>query len=145
MPEKDYSQTPLVKKLGIKSGARVLLVNAPRNFLSSLEPLPDGVEFAADSASGLDVIVLFVTSEVELWEHFVPLARRLLADGGIWVAWPKKSAKTQTNLTFDAVQTHGLENGLVDNKICAIDEPWTSMRFVIRLKDREKRSRNRES
>lgn len=140
MPEKDYSKTPLAKKLGIKTAARVLLVNAPPKFQASLAPLPDGVEFAADSASGLDVIVLFVTSEVELWEHFVPLSRRLAAAGGIWVAWPKKSAKLPTNLTFDAVQTHGLENGLVDNKICAIDETWTSMRFVIRLKDRDKRS-----
>src|SRR5260221_4882604 len=87
----DYSGTPLVKKLGIKSGARVLLVNAPPHFESSLVPIPPDVTFVMDSSSALDVIVLFVTGAEELQRQFVPLSRRLVPSGGLWVAWPKKS------------------------------------------------------
>ena len=126
---KDYSATPLPKKLGIKEGSRVALKRAPDGFADELgaEPRLRG-EF--------DVAVLFATRQGELRRAFTPLARRLAPAGGLWVAWPKKSSGVATDLTFDSVQRTGLDAGLVDNKSCAIDDTWQAIRFVIRLRDR---------
>ena len=133
----DYSGTPLAKKLGIKAGSRVLLVNAPSNFVDTLAPLPENVTFVTDeTAIDVDVIVLFVDREIELQDRFPELAKRLVPAGGLWVAYPKKAAKVPTDLAFENVQRIGLDTGLVDNKGCAIDEVWTGLRFVIRVKDR---------
>ncbi len=131
-----YSGTPLAKKLGIKAGSRVLLVNAPPNFVDELAPLPENVVFVADADSAVDVIVLFVEREIELRDRFSELAKRLVPSGGLWVAYPKKAAKVLTDLGENNVRDIGLEAGLVDNKVCAIDEIWTGLRFVIRVKDR---------
>ncbi len=131
-----YSGTPLAKKLGIKAGSRVLLVNAPPNFVDELAPLPENVVFVADADSAVDVIVLFVEREIELRDRFSELAKRLVPSGGLWVAYPKKAAKVPTDLSENNVRDIGLEAGLVDNKVCAIDEIWTGLRFVIRVKDR---------
>ena len=131
-----YSGTPLAKKLGIKAGSRVLLVNAPPNFVDELAPLPENVVFVADADSAVDVIVLFVDREIELRDRFSELAKRLVPSGGLWVAYPKKAAKVPTDLSENNVRDIGLEAGLVDNKVCAIDEIWTGLRFVIRVKDR---------
>ena len=126
---KDYSTTPLPQKLGIKEGSRVALKKAPEGFAEELgvEPRLRG-EF--------DVAVLFATRQGELTRAFAPLARRLAPDGGLWIAWPKKSSGMATDLTFDSVQRTGLDAGLVDNKSCAIDDTWQALRFVIRLRDR---------
>jgi hypothetical protein len=131
-----YSGTPLPKKLGIKAGSHVLLVNAPATFLDELVPLPDGVLFVDDEPSAVDVIMLFVDREIELQDRFSILARRLVPAGGLWVAYPKKASKVPTDLVFENVQRIGLDAGLVDNKVCAIDAVWTGLRFVIRVKDR---------
>ena len=131
-----YSGTPLAKKLGIKAGSRVLLVNAPPNFVDELAPLPENVVFVADADSAVDVIVLFMDREIELRDRFTELAKRLVPSGGLWVAYPKKAAKVPTDLSENNVRDIGLEAGLVDNKVCAIDEIWTGLRFVIRVKDR---------
>lgn len=131
-----YSGTPLAKKLGIKAGSRVLLVNAPPNFVDELAPLPENVVFVADADSAVDVIVLFVEREIELRDRFSELAKRLVPSGGLWVAYPKKAAKVPTDLSENNVRDIGLEAGLVDNKVCAIDEIWTGLRFVIHVKDR---------
>ncbi len=104
MPDKDYSGTPLGKKLGAKPG--------------------------------LEVLVLFTTRREELERRFPALKATLGPADGLWVAWPKKAAKLDTDLDFDAVQSVGLANGLVDNKSASIDETWQAMRFVYRLKDR---------
>ena len=126
---KDYSRTPLPQKLGIKEGSRVALKKAPEGFAEELgvEPRLRG-EF--------DVAVLFATRQGELTRAFAPLARRLAPDGGLWIAWPKKSSGMATDLTFDSVQRTGLDAGLVDNKSCAIDDTWQALRFVIRLRNR---------
>jgi hypothetical protein len=126
---KDYSSTPLPKKLGIKEGARVALKNAPDGFADVLDVTPR-------LRGEFDVAVLFAVRQGELTRAFAPLARRLAPAGGLWVAWPKKAAGVPTDLTFDAVQKTGLDAGLVDNKSCAIDDTWQAVRFVIRLKDR---------
>ena len=134
---KDYSATPLPRKLGVREGSLVVLANAPEGF--SLEPLPSGVELAARARSGIDVAVLFVTRRADLDRRFGALARALEPDGRLWVAWPKKASKVETDLTFDEVQRHGLEAGLVDNKSASIDTVYQGLQFVVRVKDRPRR------
>jgi hypothetical protein len=134
-----YSGTPLVKKLGIKPGARVALVNAPDNFQATLGELPDDVKFVKSNTKSLDLILCFVLSERILARDFVKLAQRLTSNGMIWIAWPKKSSGVATDLTFERVQRIGLDAGLVDVKICAIDDTWSGLKFVYRLKDRASR------
>jgi hypothetical protein len=126
---RDYSSTPLPKKLGIQDGSRVALHKAPEGFADRLGVVPR-------LRGELDVAVLFATRHGELMRAFAPLVRRLAPAGGLWVAWPKKASGVETDLTFDAVQKTGLEAGLVDNKSCAIDGTWQALRFVIRLRDR---------
>ena len=126
---KDYSTTPLPKKLGIKEDSRVALQKAPDGFAELL-----GVR--SRLRGEFDVAVLFATRQGELTRAFTPLVRRLAQAGGLWVAWPKKSSGVTTDLTFDSVQRTGLDAGLVDNKSCAIDDTWQALRFVIRLGDR---------
>jgi len=135
---RDYSRTPLPKKLGIGESSRVAVVGAPRGFAQSI-----GVSPRARGAA--DVIVFFTIRRVELERRFGSLAGRLKPAGGLWVAWPKKSAGTATDLSFDEVQRIGLAAGLVDNKSCAIDETWQALRFVIRREDRPAREAARRS
>ena len=134
-----YSGTPLVKKLGIKEGSRVALVNAPDDFQSELAELPDDVKFLKSTSKSLDLILCFILNERILARDFAKLAQRLTSNGMIWIAWPKKSSGVATDLTFDRVQRIGLDAGLVDVKICAIDETWSGLKFVYRLKDRASR------
>lgn len=134
-----YSGTPLVKKLGIKAAARVALVNAPDDFQATLGELPDDVQFTKSTAKLLDLILFFVLSERILARDFTKLAQRLTTNGMIWIAWPKKSSGVATDLTFNCVQRIGLDAGLVDVKICAIDDTWSGLKFVYRLKDRASR------
>ena len=129
-----YSGTPLPKKLGIQDGARVALVAAPAGFARKLD-----VEIREHARGKLDVIVFFATRERELVRRFPVFSRALEPDGGLWVAWPKKTSGVATDLTFDPVQQTGLDAGLVDNKVCAIDETWSALRFVIRAADRADR------
>jgi hypothetical protein len=131
-----YSGTPLAKKIGIKEGSRVALVNAPKDFQFEPKELPDSVEFVKPQAKSLDIILFFVITERALVKDFSKLAARLTTNGMIWIAWPKKSSGVATDLTFDRVQKIGLDAGLVDVKICAVDDTWSGLKFVYRLKDR---------
>ncbi|MCM3901240.1 MAG: hypothetical protein ND866_06015 [Pyrinomonadaceae bacterium] len=131
-----YSGTPLIKKLGIKEGFRVALVNSPKGFKKELGALPEKAKFVPCLTDSLDVILLFVNSEVELRKRFVVLAANLVAKGMVWVAWPKKSSGVATDLSFTNVQRIGLDTGLVDVKICAVNDVWSGLKFVYRLKDR---------
>jgi hypothetical protein len=130
-----YSGTALHRKLGIHEGSRVLVVDPPAGYPDALG-LPTGVELLRRATKELDVVLLFVVRRVELARRFPRLARALAPAGGLWVAWPKKSSGVATDLDFAEVQRIGLESGLVDNKVAAIDETWSGLRFVIRLKDR---------
>ena len=138
-----YSQTPLDRKLGIKPDHAVALLNAPRGFLEYLGPLPDGARVVDDGKAKVDVAVLFVRDAAELKRSFGRVAKRLNPAGGLWVAWPKKASGVATDLTEDVVRRIGLDVGLVDNKVCAIDDVWSGLRFVIRLQDRPKVPRGR--
>jgi len=138
-----YSQTPLDRKLGIKPAHAVALLNAPDGFCEYLGPLPDGAHVVDDPKAKLDVAVLFVRDAADLKTSFARLARRLNPAGGLWVAWPKKASGVATDLTEDVVRRIGLDATLVDNKVCAIDDVWSGLRFVIRVQDRPKLPRGR--
>ena len=133
-----YSQTPLVKKLGIKAGYKVAVVNPPQDFLAKeLQPLPDNVTITSSSKhKQLDFIMLFVDSAQIFQKELPKLKSKLARDGIFWVSWPKKSSGVKTDLNFDVVQQSGLKIGLVDVKICAVNDIWSGLKFVYRLKDR---------
>ncbi len=131
-----YSGTPLPRKLGIKEGHRVGLLDAPGGFDRALGELPDGVETRTSDRGRLDVVVFFATSRVALARRFDPLARAIFPDGGLWIAWPKRASGLETDLTEDVVRDLALERGLVDNKVCAIDDTWSGLRLVYRVADR---------
>jgi len=131
-----YSGTPLPRKLGIREGGRVVLVGAPDGFADVLGELPPGADLLAADAVGVDVAVLFALDRATLQGGFAPLADALRPAGGLWVAWPKRSSGVETDLHENLVREHGLDAGLVDNKVCAIDETWSGLRFVRRLRDR---------
>jgi hypothetical protein len=139
MPEKDYSGTPLPKKLGIKEGSRVVLVGAPDGFADLLVPWPAEAQLLPRALRSVDVAVLFAARRTDLRKRFIPLARALDPAGGLWVGWPKRSSGIDTDLSFEDVQRLGLNAGLVDNKSAALDERWQGLRFVFRLKDRPRR------
>ncbi|HEY5989940.1 MAG TPA: hypothetical protein VIV12_26680 [Streptosporangiaceae bacterium] len=128
-----YSGTPLPRKLGIKPGHTISFVAAPPGFSSSLGPLPD-VAVAADEGgdSPVDVIVAFVRWRLDLESQLPGLRRRMAPTCGLWIAWPKKSARVPTDMTEDVVREVALPTGLVDNKVCAIDDTWSGLRLVIR-------------
>ncbi|MEU4164984.1 DUF3052 domain-containing protein [Actinoplanes sp. NPDC026670] len=133
-----YSGTPLYRKLGIKPGHRVALLDAPVGFAGALDGLPGGVVvrpgLAADAPT--DVIVLFVTERQVLQARLDEVRRGMAQDGGFWVAWPKRASKVPTDVTEDVVRDVALPTGLVDNKVCAIDEIWSGLRLVIRRENR---------
>ncbi|HVQ36570.1 MAG TPA: hypothetical protein VMS31_03505 [Pyrinomonadaceae bacterium] len=135
-----YSETPLAKKLGIKEGFRLGLVNAPKGFKKKLGSLPAGVKISVGQLpNSLDLIILFTDTSRTLKLQFPMLAERLNPNGMLWVAWPKKSSGVSTDLSFNIVQHTGLAAGLVDAKICAVDDTWSGLKFVYRLKDRKSR------
>lgn len=129
------SDPPLAKKLGIKAGSRITFLNAPDGLRESLGELPMNVKIIGVQKP-LDLIVYFPKSQEELENKFAKLADKLTPAGMLWVAWPKKSAQVETDMTFESVQQTCLALGLVDNKVCAIDEVYTGLRFVYRRKDR---------
>ncbi len=133
-----YSGTPLPRKLGIKEGHAVAWIDAPPAFEAALGPLPADITVQRDlrGREPLDVIVCFVTDLAGLQKRFPTLTRRLAPAGGLWIAWPKRASGVATDLTEDVIRAVGLDIGLVDNKVCAVDETWSGLRFVIRLKDR---------
>jgi hypothetical protein len=132
-----YSGTPLAKKLGIKENFRVGLNNSPRDFKKELGALPENVSVLTERLpKHLDLILLFVDSEKALMKEFPRMMRKLPPNGTLWVAWPKKSSGVVTDLDFNIVQKFGLAEGLVDVKICAVNDVWSGLKFVYRLKDR---------
>jgi hypothetical protein len=133
---KDYPSTPLPRKLGIREGSRVLLVGAPDGF--DLGELPPEAEVVRRASNSLDVIVLFIVWRRDLERAFGKLAASLASDGRLWVAWPKKASKVETDLGFDVVQGYGLEAGLVDNKSASVTEVFQGLQFVYRVEDRPK-------
>ena len=133
-----YSGTPLVKKLGIKPGHRLALLNPPNDFDATLGELPADVTVVRQLRAPCNVLVYFTKSQVELQKQFLKLMQSLQSDGSLWIAWPKKASGVATDISEDLIRRVALANGLVDNKVCAIDDTWSGLRLVYRLKDRPK-------
>jgi hypothetical protein len=131
-----YSGTPLIQKIGIKSGHRVVLRNHPASFVKDLGKFPDGAESSERLSGKANVVVYFTQRLAELEKDFSRLSAALLPDGMLWISWPKKASGRPTDLTENVVRRVGLASGLVDVKICAIDDTWSGLKFVIRVKDR---------
>jgi hypothetical protein len=128
---------PLPEKLGIKEGSRVALVAAPDRFVeSTLAPLPDQVDLRERARGPLDLIVFFTKTRADLKRRFGKLASAIRPAGVLWIAWPKRSSGISTDLTEDILREVGLPQGLVDTKVCAIDDTWSGLRFVFRKENR---------
>ena len=130
-----YSGTSLVKKLGIKENSQIAFVNAPADFVNELD-LPKGVKINARASKPLDFIQLFASSKRVLETKFPLQAAKLTPAGMLWISWPKKSSGVATDLNENIVRDIGLANGLVDVKVCAVDDVWSGLKFVSRLKNR---------
>ena len=127
-----YSGTPLVKKLGIKEGSKLLLANAPSDYLKLVSPLPEGVTVLSRITSGIDMAHIFSTEKLQLGKTLRATLPRLKQDGIIWVSWPKKSANVPTDITEDIIREVAFPLGLVDIKVCAVDDIWSGLKLVIR-------------
>jgi hypothetical protein len=131
MASAGYSGTPLPKKLGIKDGASAAILNGPPGYAKGL-----GVKSASELKSDLDFIQFFTKSRAELEKHLPRLRKSIKPDGMIWISWPKKSSKVETDLTEDIIRDTALALKLVDVKVCAVDETWSGLKLVIPVKDR---------
>jgi hypothetical protein len=125
-----YSGTPLPKKLGIRERSRVAILNGPAHFIDLLGELPPRVAVRAKFGAEADVIVLFATKFSKLKTEFLRAMKMMPESGGmLWVAWPKKAAKMDTDLDENLIRDFGLAQRVVDTKVCAIDETWSGLRF----------------
>lgn len=127
-----YSGTPLAKKLGVKEGSRLLILDAPAEYRSLFNDLPDRVEFASRASPRIDLVHLFVTRRADLKRRLSELRPKLRPDGVVWVSWPKKAAKVPTDVTEDTIREVALPMGYVDIKVCAVTEVWSGLKLVVR-------------
>lgn len=132
-----YSGTPLAKKLGIKASAKVTLINAPDYYLQLFTDMPADVYFVDETGIKKDLIHFFTKSNDELLTVLPQLMKQIQPDGMIWVSWPKKASKVVTDITEDVIRNFALKIGLVDVKVCAVDETWSGLKLVIPVKDRK--------
>lgn len=136
MTRSGYSGTPLPQKLGIKEGHKVALVGAPKGF--DLGALPTGatLQTGLRGKTPLDVIVVFVKQRDDLVNQLAACRPRMQQSAGLWIAWPKKASKVPTDIVEQTIRDVALPTGLVDNKVCAVDETWSGLRLVIRVENR---------
>lgn len=132
-----YSATPLARKLGITAGTRVLLMHAPADYQALLEPLPADVVFARKLSAATQVVHLFAERAAALRSELAELRQRMPADAAIWVSWPKQASKRPTDLTEDVIRSIALPLGLVDIKVCAVNEVWSGLKLMLRKELRQ--------
>ena len=133
-----YSRKPLVDKLGIKAGHKVAILNAPEGYAGALGELPQRVALSDDlTGAPLDFIHFFTKRRDELEGEFPRLHGAMAQNGSLWVSWPKGASKVATDLNENVVREIGLRNQLVDVKVAAVDDTWSGLKFVIRLRDRK--------
>ena len=135
--QEGYSGTPLLKKLGIKEGISLAVVDPPDNYWELLEELPRGIDVRKPDDAPIDMVHLFVTSKAALETQLKQAKNQIVSNGVIWVSWPKKSSGRTTDLTEDVIREVALSQGLVDVKVCAVDEVWSGLKLVIPVKDRK--------
>jgi DUF3052 family protein len=134
-----YSGTPLVKKLGIKDGSRLFLSGAPKNYLELVAPLPERVLLVPRIDSRTDIAHIFSSGRTELAGALRATLAKMKQDGVIWVSWPKKSSRVPTDITEDVIREVALPMGLVDIKVCAVDDVWSGLKLVVRRAARRPR------
>ena len=132
-----YSGTPLAKKLGIQSDSKVFLVGAPVDYLKWVAPLPETVTLQTRMSSDTDLVHIFSTKKSKLGTTLRVCLARLKPNGMIWVSWPKKASKVATDITEDTIREVALPLGLVDIKVCAVNEVWSGLKLVIRMENRK--------
>lgn len=132
-----YSGTPLAKKLGIKAGMVLHTVNAPENYGTLVDPLPENVTIASAQSKELDLVHVFATTRSELSRSLGNYLTKIKQNGAIWVSWPKKSSGIPSEITEDTVREVAVPLGLVDIKVCAVDEVWSGLKLVIRKENRK--------
>lgn len=132
-----YSKKSLVEKLGIKSGYKIIIINTPGNYYKELGKLPKDVIEVKNLSNNIDFIHFFTKTKKELENTFPKLKKSIAQNGMIWISWLKTSSIIQTDLNENKVREIGLKNGLVDVKVCAVNENWSGLKFVYRLKDRK--------
>jgi|SRR6516162_4373865 hypothetical protein len=132
-----YSGTPLAKKLGIKPDCRIFVENAPDNYATLLAPLPDRVDIVKKLTGKVDLVHLFTKEARELTAKLQKYLSAIRGDAVIWISWPKKAAKIATDITEDVIRDIALPLGLVDTKVCAVDEIWSGLKLVVRLENRK--------
>ena len=137
MGSSGYSGTPLAKKLGIKAGHSVILVNEPKHYLLLFEDMPEVTYVTKPSATTVNFIHLFCTSKSTFESQSLEFKAALKMTGMLWVSWPKGSSKIETDLNRDYIREFLLGNGLVDVKVCAVDKDWSGLKFMYRIKDRK--------
>ncbi len=135
-----YSGTPLPQKLGLKMGMRVIVLGTPKNYEALLGKLPDDVEFSNRVRDDSKFIHFFVTRRSDLQKQLPRLRHALADDGTLWVSWPKKTARVPTDVTEDVIRAVALPLGLVDTKVCAIDDTWSGLKLMIRRENRERKN-----
>lgn len=133
-----YSGTPLPKKLGIKDGFRVALLDVPAEVRAELAASLKGCQILKDASGPSDLIFLFPKSTADLAPRLKQAAKALAPAGMLWISWPKKSSGVATDMTEDTIRQIGLKAGLVDVKVCAVTDVWSGLKFVIPVKDRKK-------
>jgi hypothetical protein len=134
-----YSGAPLAKKLGIKPGCRLFVADAPRNYAELVAPLPEGVQLTAKLRADTDVVHVFSTRRAKLAEALRSSLAKMKPEGAIWVSWPKKASRMETDITEDTIRQLALPMGLVDIKVCAVDETWSALKLVLRKEKRKPR------
>ncbi|OOQ61666.1 DUF3052 family protein [Mucilaginibacter pedocola] len=132
-----YSGTPLAKKLGIKPGFKVLLINQPEHYFGLFADMPADVVLVDESEQQVDIIHYFTKSYDSLAAALPVFRQQIKQDGIIWISWPKKASKIVTDVTEDKIRNLALQTGLVDVKVCAVDEVWSGLKLVIWVKDRQ--------
>jgi hypothetical protein len=132
-----YSEKPLLKKLGYQEGFRIYVLNPPQTYFELLGKLPLGAQVVGSLKAPLDLVHFFPKNRVDYESRLMALKKTLTPKGMIWVSWPKKSSKVPTDLSEELIRNFGLKSGLVDIKICAVDETWSGLKFVVPVKDRK--------
>ncbi|MEQ1516711.1 MAG: DUF3052 family protein [Usitatibacteraceae bacterium] len=136
-PTAGYSGTPLPKKLGLKEGGAMVLLGAPDGIGKLMLPMPSGAKLSTKLAAKNDLVILFCRNTAALKKSLASTSKKLSADGSLWISWPKKSSQLFVDLTEDGIRAVVLPTGLVDVKVCAVNEDWSGLKLMVRKEERE--------